>query len=215
MSPASGYLKWILTDGLTYLEHTRPKNLVLIGLLIHFSSSSLPAQNPGAESDATDILVEHGINLWEPRHLTKFEQECWQTIRDLEMRPGTNDTLLGKSLNNLGLVYLDTGKYLLAEPLLRRAVAILETNLGRNHSAIASSLSNLAVLCRKQGKYLEARRILERVIDIRSKTLGPDHYDVARGLNTLAAVCHDIRDFSRAEQLSLRALTILEKNSDT
>ena len=46
----------------------------------------------------------------------------------------------------------NAGKYVDAEPLFRRALAIREKALGENHPDVAQSLNNLAVLYEKKGR---------------------------------------------------------------
>jgi len=50
------------------------------------------------------------------------------------------------SLNNLGLLYQEQGKYAEAVPLLERSLLIREKVLGPDDPHVALSLSNLALL---------------------------------------------------------------------
>ena len=87
------------------------------------------------------------------------------------------------SLNNLAMLYQIQGKYLEAEPLLRRALEIYEQQLGADHPDTAMSLNNLAMLYQTQGKYLEAEPLLRRALEIYEQVLGANHPDtqVIRG----------------------------------
>ncbi|MCP4307664.1 MAG: tetratricopeptide repeat protein, partial [bacterium] len=67
------------------------------------------------------------------------------------------------------------GRYDEAEPLYRRALAILEKVLGAEHPAVATSLNNLAELYRDQGRYDEAEPLYRRALAILEKGLGPEH----------------------------------------
>ena len=49
-----------------------------------------------------------------------------------------------------------------AEPLFKRALAILEKARGPNHPNVASSLNNLALLYQAQGRYADAEPLLKR-----------------------------------------------------
>ena len=71
------------------------------------------------------------------------------------------------------------GKYVEAEPLYKRSLAIKEKALGKDHPDVALSLNNLAVLYDSQGKYVEAEPLYKRSLAIREKALGKDHPDVA------------------------------------
>src|SRR5262249_53334502 len=70
------------------------------------------------------------------------------------------------SVNNLAMLYYDTGAYAQAEPLHRRALAIREKVLGPEHPNTATSLNNLAVLYWAQARWAEAEASMERSVSI-------------------------------------------------
>jgi len=78
-------------------------------------------------------------------------------------------------LNRLGLLYTNQGKYDLAKPLYKRALAIREKALGKDHPLTAISLNNLAFLYASQGKHSLARPLYKRAIAICESSLGVDH----------------------------------------
>ena len=82
---------------------------------------------------------------------------------------GPQDPRLATSLNNLGLVYHAQGKYAEGEPLIKRALAILEKALGPDHPRVATSLENYAALLRKTGRTTEAAKLEARARAIRAK----------------------------------------------
>ncbi len=57
---------------------------------------------------------------------------------------------MATSLNNLAALYHAQGTE--AEPLYKRALAILEKALGPGHPLVATSLNNLAELYKAQGR---------------------------------------------------------------
>jgi len=65
--------------------------------------------------------------------------------------PGNLDTAQG--LNNLAAIYKKQQKYVEAESLYKRALAIWEQQLGPEHLDTASSLNTLALLYFEQEKY--------------------------------------------------------------
>jgi tetratricopeptide (TPR) repeat protein len=75
-----------------------------------------------------------------------------------------------------------------AEPLLQRALAILEKALGPGHPDVATSLNNLAELYRAQGTYERALPLYERALAIWEKALGPGHPSTKRVSANLAAL---------------------------
>jgi len=106
---------------------------------------------------------------------------------------------------------LERGEYRAAEPLQRRALAILEKALGPEHPDVARSLNDLSVLCYQQGRYAETEPMHARVLAILEKALGPDHPDVAMSLNNLAGLYNRQGRYGDAEALHARVLRLREK----
>jgi tetratricopeptide (TPR) repeat protein len=73
-----------------------------------------------------------------------------------------------------------------AEPLMRRALAIDEKSLGPEHPSVAISLNNLAQLLKDINRLSEAEPLMRRALAIDEKSLGHEHPSVARDLNNLA-----------------------------
>jgi hypothetical protein len=80
------------------------------------------------------------------------------------------------SLNNLGMIYGSTGRDTEAEPLYRRALAILEKLDGLDSAEVAPELNNLAAL------YAAGTLCRGRAVDCASqkKIRGPDAQDRSR-----------------------------------
>ncbi len=66
------------------------------------------------------------------------------------------------------LYYLQ-GNYAEAEPLYKRALAILEKTLGSEHPRVATALKNYAALLRETGRSDEAAKMEARAKAIRAK----------------------------------------------
>jgi tetratricopeptide (TPR) repeat protein len=81
-------------------------------------------------------------------------------------------------LNNLAELYQDQGRYADAEPLLKRALKIIEKSSGPNDSNFMTGLNNLALIYALQGRYADVEPLFKRSLAIREKVLGPDHRDV-------------------------------------
>ncbi len=60
---------------------------------------------------------------------------------------------LASNLNNLATLYDDQGRYAEAQPLVKRALAIVEKALGPEHPHVAQSLNNLALLYQAGGAH--------------------------------------------------------------
>ena len=93
-------------------------------------------------------------------------------VAQLEKGPARHRDLAG-ALNNLAQVYGDMGRDAEAEPLYKRALAIMEKAVGLNSADIAPELNNLAALYQRQLRYAEAEPLFKRALAIREKALPP------------------------------------------
>ena len=106
------------------------------------------------------------------------------------------------------------GEYEAAEPLAKRAVAMLEKIVPADCHEIAYALQGLASVYYSQGRYGEAEPLLIRALAIHEEVLGRDHPDVATALNDLAILFHKLGRFAEEEPLYVRALAIQERALD-
>ena len=97
-----------------------------------------------------------------------------------------------------------------AEPLQRRALAILEGSLGPEHPDVAAALSNLAGGLEDMNRLTEAEPLMRRALAIVEKNLGSEHPNVASALNGLAGLLQATNRLAEAEPLFRRALAIDE-----
>ena len=110
-------------------------------------------------------------------------------LESLEKKYGPFNSDVAGALNNLALLYADLGRDAEAEPLYKRAIAILE-KIGGLDSAGRSrpELNNLAALYQRRERYAEAEPLFKRALAIREKSLPRDHPDVGQSLNNLATL---------------------------
>jgi CHAT domain-containing protein/tetratricopeptide (TPR) repeat protein len=116
-----------------------------------------------------------------------------------------------KTLNNLAVMHQRAGDNAKAEPLLQRALAIVERIQGKEHPDTASALNNVATLKAALGHRQEAALLFERALAIREKALGPQHPDVALSLKALGGFYVESGDAKKGAQFLDRALVIFEK----
>ncbi len=126
---------------------------------------------------------------------------------------GPQDPRLAKSLNSLAGFYQARGEYAEAEPLYKRALAIVERALGPEHPNVATALSDLAGLYYARGKYAKAGRLVWRALAIYEKTLGPEHPNVATGLENYAALLRKTGRDIEAARMETRARAIRAKHA--
>jgi tetratricopeptide (TPR) repeat protein len=115
-------------------------------------------------------------------------------------------------MNQLGLLLRSKARYVDAEPLYRRALAIGEASYGRDHPNVAKGLNNLAGLLRITNRPSEAELLYRQALAIDEASYGSDHPEVATDLNNLAGLLRDTNRPSEAESLYQRALIIFERS---
>jgi CHAT domain-containing protein len=130
-------------------------------------------------------------------------------VAQLEKGPPNRD--LAGAINNLAQVYGDMGRDAEAEPLYKRALAIMEKSAGLDSADIAPELNNLAALDERQLRYAEAEPLFKRALAIREKALAANHPDVGQSLNNLATLYERQDRHADSEPLFKRALAIYQK----
>jgi tetratricopeptide (TPR) repeat protein len=119
----------------------------------------------------------------------------------------------GELMNQLGGLLHARARHGDAEPLKRRALALVEETLGPDHRDVAAALNNLAQLLQDTNRRAEAEPLMRRALAIDERSLGCDHPEVATDLNNLAMLFKDTNRPAEAEPLLRQALAIDEQNS--
>ena len=130
-------------------------------------------------------------------------------LANLEKGPPTRD--LAGALNNLAQLYGDVGRDAEAEPMLKRALAIMEKAVGLESVDISFELNNLAALYQRQQRYAEAEPLFKRALALSERALPPNHPDIGRALNNLATNYEKQDRHAESEALTRRALALYEK----
>lgn len=112
--------------------------------------------------------------------------------------------------NGLAEVLCVGRKYKEADPLLTRALAVLEKN-PRVWSETALAKNNLGVVRFLEGNNEEARRLFLEALSMMEQRWGPDHPMLARILNNLASLENRTGHHEEAGQRLRRALDIAER----
>ncbi|HVR46056.1 MAG TPA: tetratricopeptide repeat protein [Candidatus Binatia bacterium] len=134
-----------------------------------------------------------------------------QALAIRERAPEPNFPDIGRSLNNLALLYRERAEYAKALLLFERALAIREQALGAQHVDVAQSLNDLALVYYDQQRFAKALPMWKRALAINERRLGLDVTEVAANLNNIAEVYIKRRQYSTALPLLKRALAIKEK----
>ena len=119
-----------------------------------------------------------------------------------------NSILIAKDLNDLGDVYVSLNKYIEAETVFLRSLALREKILGLNDSITVNTLVDLGNLYSVQGLYNKSEQFLLRALAFREKTLEPNHYKIGELLNTLGVLYTRQGSHSKGESFYLRAISI-------
>ncbi len=106
---------------------------------------------------------------------------------------------VASSLDTLGAIYRAQGKYALAVPVYKRALAIYDQAFGGNHPDVAISLNNLGSLYLDQGQYELAELLLKRSLVILENSFGAGHPDAAIVRANLARLDETIGFAPRAQ----------------
>lgn len=123
----------------------------------------------------------------------------------------SNSRDLAAALNNLAQIHADQGHDDQAEPLYRRAIALMEKGTGQGSVEIAPLLNNLAALHQRQSRFAEAEPLFKRALAVREQALSREHPDVGQSLNNLATYYVKQQRHAEAEPLFRRALAIYQK----
>jgi tetratricopeptide (TPR) repeat protein len=116
-------------------------------------------------------------------------------------------TVLRKAADYL----LDRAQYERAEPLLQRALCLLEQAFGPEHPEVAACLDGLGILFFRQGNYEQAESMHRRALQILEQTVEPEQLKVARALYGLARLKLRQGNYEQAELLYRRVLHIQEQ----
>ena len=111
------------------------------------------------------------------------------------------DPRLATSLDRLAFFYGTQLKYVEAEPLYQRLLALREKVLGPIHPDVAATLGSLAKLYQAQGRYAEAEPLYKRALAIDEKVLGMTHPDVTMILESYVALLRELNRANEAAQL--------------
>ncbi|KAL6807195.1 hypothetical protein GGI42DRAFT_320215 [Trichoderma sp. SZMC 28013] len=115
------------------------------------------------------------------------------------------------SINWLGRLYGDQGKFREAEEMYNQALKETEKTLGRDHVLTLFIVRSLASLYGNQNKLREAEEMYNRVLEGDEKTLGRDHISTLCTVNSLGVVYNAQGKHREAEEMFNRALEGFEK----
>lgn len=163
-------------------------------------------------SDFDSALRDLG---WEPDRFTSEELQILiataEELMTAEIALGFEHAGVAVLSTRLADIYAAQQKWAEAEPLYRRAIAILEKFFGAKDPEVASALCKLGELQAGQGKLVEAERTLWRALEILQQHHGQDHADVAECLDRIALLQQKQANPEQALRLLQSSRAIKEK----
>ena len=120
---------------------------IAIGLLL--ACLALWPVRAFAQSSLWETYNSAGMTAHQQGKYKEAEKQWEAALKEAEGF-GPEAPRLATSLNNLGELYRVQGRYAEAEPLYKRALAIVEKALGPEHPHVATGLYELATLYRAQ-----------------------------------------------------------------
>src|SRR6266487_1413836 len=145
----------------------------------------------------------------------RYKQAEFLLLRTLEIRQKVLEAHhpdIARTLNDLGLLYLNSGKYKQAKPLLQDALAVRQQVLGEGHPDVAQTLYNLASLYRTLGDYVNAEPLFLRSLHIREVNLGADSPLVGQCCYGLARLYLSQGKYYHAESFCEQSLRIRKQS---
>ncbi len=158
------------------------------GLMINLMTGADPYRDP----DRQEVTVRQVLE---------------RSAAQIEIELADDPEVQSEMLTMLGRTYERLGAYDKAQPLLERALALVE-HIDSTHPGVGQALNNLGVLLRMRGDYAGSAAMLERSLAMRRRALGNAHIDVAVTLVELGRSYRRLGLPNRAEPLYQEALDI-------
>ncbi len=134
-------------------------------------------------------------------------------IAERKLPPG--DVQRAIFLSQVADIHMSGRRYAVAEPLLKRALAVLDgakgTDTGLMAVQVIQHLQSLALASLFQGRHAEGQGYIDRAIALSTRQFGPEHTLTSTMLLTLALQLADQDRLDEAERLFREALPISEK----
>jgi tetratricopeptide (TPR) repeat protein len=158
-------------------------------------------------ASAADAIVEVGA----PNLTRELADRLLPEAMAIVLGAPTDDLASVRKLNSLALVLHEQGRMTEAEPLLERALEIVERDASSEDTEFTHDLNKLAVSFQAINRFGEAESLIRKALSIDEKHHGPEHPKVATDLNNLAYLLQDMMRPTEAEPLFRKALAIEER----
>ena len=137
-----------------------------------------------------------------------------QSVVELcERHHGADHVETARALTNLARLAVRRREMDVAEPALRRALAIQERELGADHLDTARTVAVLGGYLQGRGDYAAAEPYFRRALEVRERLLGAEHPLTLGTLSDVAYLAKELDRLDEAENLSRRVLQVRERTS--
>ncbi len=126
---------------------------------------------------------------------------------------GDSSRYTGSVLSNMGIIYQETGNYMMAEEVLRQSFTIVNRLLGIRHPQTALSMANLAMVLVAQARYADADKLLAASLEIMLGNGMLAASNTQTIINNIALMAQRQGDYSSAETLYLKVLENMDEPS--
>ena len=147
-------------------------------------------------------------------HATLTLRPLAQSVVELcERHHGPDHVETARALTNLARMAVFRREMDVAEPALRRALAIQERELGVEHLDTARTVAVLGGYLLGRGDYAAAEPFFRRALEVRERLLGVEHPLTVGTLSDFAYVVKELDRLDEAENLSRRVLQVRERTA--
>lgn len=123
---------------------------------------------------------------------------------------GEGDYTIGQLLDELGSIYLVTGRVEPAREQFKRAADLLEKHYYAAHFYLGSVIEHLGDCSAKEKKWEDAEAQYKRALEIFEKTLSGDHRCVFIGMHKYATALRHLGKYAEAETVINKALKTID-----
>ena len=175
----------------------------IIALIVAVAGSLLYVHSYLNPPETWESHNEKGVRAFQVSRYSEAEKHFIKAL-ELAEKPPVNSDRLHFSLYQLAEIYRIQSKFVEAELILKRTLAVDEKILGPKHPNVALDLNNLASNYRERGKYEEAEALLKKALKILEESLGKEHALVGNILEHYAHLLHKMNRPVEAEKLESR-----------
>ena len=180
-------------------------------LLLLLCVTSLPDSLP-AQLGFEEVLIDSAlINHPDPQKRLAGEIAAAQAaLARKESSAGAQSPEIADAVSALANLYLKTGDYERASPLIERALKIRRTSLGDDHLDTAASFHQLAEFREELGSFAEAQKLYGSALRVREHA-DSNSAETAATRHALGRLLSKMDNLAEAERLLREALAVEEQ----